>query len=206
MQAGKIVITTKGVDAKLINRLLLYVRDWEFGFEGSWDRQRILRTRDEVFAADLPVDIPPVHDVGDGRAAASESFENQWEGLSIEEVEKYMLSHDEGGDNTSLILVLDDKGRHDQTLIVAMRAYNPDEDTLYLPEYDKVRVPWQEVHSMWTNLDMANMNFDEFCDEEIGADGNRWWTYKPTFDEDHYAGVAEKRDPAIKELEKLDMA
>ncbi|KAK6064528.1 hypothetical protein SCUP515_11716 [Seiridium cupressi] len=172
----------KGADAKLINRLLLHVRDWEFGDEDSWDVHRILRTKDEASAGELPVDAPLV----------IESLENQWEGLCLEEVEKLML--------------LKMMGKEAQTLIVGHRAINPDRDTLWLPEYNKVRVPWQEVHGMWVNLDVANMDFEAFCNDEIGAGENRWWAYRPIVGEDHYVEFAEKRDSAIKELEKLDLA
>ncbi|KAK9420705.1 hypothetical protein SUNI508_00796 [Seiridium unicorne] len=196
MSTGKLIITAKGADAKLINRLLLHVRDWEFGHEDSWDMHRILRTKDEASAGELPLDAPPV----------IESLENQWEGLSLEEVEKLMLLKDDGKGSTSLFLVLDDNGRQDQTLIVAHRALNLDGDTFWLPEYNKVRVPWQEVHGMWVNLDIANMDFEAFCDDEIGAGENRWWAYRPVVGEDHYVEFAKKRDSAIKELEKLDLA
>lgn len=206
MSRGMIVITAKGADAKLVNRLLLYLRDWEFGEEGSWDAHRILRTIDEASTDQLPCDEPPVEDLGAGKLQAQNLWENKWEGLPVEEVEKIMLAKDDGHGSTSLFLLLDDKGWQDQTIIVAHRAMSPEEDVLWLPEYNKVRVPWYQTHSMWCNLDIANMDFEDFCDYKVGADENRWWKYKSVMGGEHYDEFTKQRDVAIKELEKLDMA
>lgn len=195
--SGKIIVTATGVDNKILNRLLLHVRDWEFGEEDEWDRQRILRTRDEATAKDLEEDVPPLPAGG---------LENQWEGLSMEEVEKIMRLKDNKSGRTSLFMVLDDQGVRDETLVVVQRAIDwESEDTLYLDDYNKVRVPWQEVHSMWCNLDIANMSFEEFCLEEDPPE-DHWWTYKSIEEEGHYDEYTEERDATIKELEKLGQA
>ncbi|KAK6212667.1 hypothetical protein LQW54_005089 [Pestalotiopsis sp. IQ-011] len=195
--SGKIIVTAKGADTKVLNRLLLHVRDWEFGEEDEWDRQRLLRTRDEATAKDLEEDVPPLPAGG---------LENQWEGLSMEEVEKIMRLKDNKSGRTSLFMVLDDQGVRDETLVVVQRAIDwESEDSPYLDDYNKVRVPWQEVHSMWCNLDIANMSFEEFC---LGEDPpeDYWWTYKPIEEKGHYDEYTEERDATIKELEKLGQA
>ena len=70
--------------------------------------------------------------------------------------------------------------------------------------FSKVRVPWEEVTSMFVNLDIANMDFEDFCNEEHGDDEDNWFSWNSSefgaalgLDEDELA----KRGEAIKKLE-----
>lgn len=116
--------------------------------------------------------------------------------------------------STSLFLLLDDEGVENQTILIFNRAGNdPEEDKFgYVDEFNKVRVPWECAYSMWCNLDIANMGFDEFCNEEDMLDSTkdgtprRWWTYKNFMGEGHYEPFKARAENAIKELRTLDLA
>lgn len=43
-------------------------------------------------------------------------------------------------------------------------------------KFNKVRVPWEKAYIMWCNLDIPNMNFEYFVEDEDG-DEVEWWTY-----------------------------
>ncbi|KAF2441236.1 hypothetical protein P171DRAFT_434910 [Karstenula rhodostoma CBS 690.94] len=208
---GIIIVTAEGADAPLINRLLLHVRDWEFmgGDLDDSDMFTVLTTQEELpkpqQAGNELITRPPIQDFSD----------NEWEGLSLEEVERIMIDKDTEKDGcTSLFLLLDDEGVENQTILVFNRGGNdPEEDSFgYVDEFNKMRVPWECVYSMWCNLDIANMGFDEFSTEEEGLDSTkggaprRWWTYKNFMDEGHYEPFKAKAEDAIKELKKLDLA
>ncbi|KAL1595796.1 hypothetical protein SLS60_009485 [Paraconiothyrium brasiliense] len=208
---GIIIVTAQNADAALINRLLLYVRDWEFSGDSIDDADSfaILSTQQELLR------VRGDSNEGITRPPIQEFPENEWEGLTIEEVEKIMLDNDsEKNGSTSLFLVLDDEGAEEGTILVAHRASNdPEEDKFeYVNDFNKVRVPWECVYGMWCNLDIANMGFDEFCNEDDILDSTkngeprRWWTYKNFMGEEHYVPFKAKAEEAIKELGKLDLA
>jgi hypothetical protein len=206
--SGMIIVTAENADAALINRLLLYVRNWEFMGDhlDDADSFRVLFAQKELATirqAGYEVTRPPVQELPD----------NEWEGLSLEEVERIMIGNDEEG-STSLFLLLDDEGVENQTILVVHRAWNdPEEDKFaYVDAFNKTRVPGECVY-MWCNLDIANMGFEEFCAEEDvlnstkgGAPPRRWWTYKNFSGEDYYEPYKAKAEEAIKELRKLDLA
>lgn len=63
---------------------------------------------------------------------------------------------------------------------------------------------------MWCNLDIPNMNFEDFVEDEDG-DEVEWWTYSDiSEDQDEETqeakDVKEKRQNAIVELEQKGMA
>lgn len=210
---GIIIVTAPGADVRLINRLLLYIRDWEFAGDdlSNADRFAVLTTKEELQEArssgdnDM-IDQPPLQDFTN----------NEWAGLPLEQVEQIMIETDtDKNGSTSLFLVLDEEGATNQTIIVAHRGANDPEqsdDFAYVDEFNKVRVPWECVYSMWCNLDIANMGFDEFCNEDDLLDSTkngeprRWWTYKNFMGDEHYKPYKAKAEDAIKELKKLDLA
>lgn len=204
-----IIITAKNVDVKVVNRLLLSLRNWEYGDESIWDDSHILRSIDNVPPNGVmehgrpPADIPPLQ----------EFSPTEFHGKSFEEVEEMMLSKNKAGAGTSLFMVLDNKGLQDETIIVAERAIKISEadvniKDLYLDGYNKVRVPWFESHSIWSNLIIGNMGFAEFCveDQEIESDFFGWYTWKHMDSADHFTPYIKKRDTVLRELHKLDLA
>nr|OQO27152.1 hypothetical protein B0A51_05147 [Rachicladosporium sp. CCFEE 5018]OQO28594.1 hypothetical protein B0A51_05413 [Rachicladosporium sp. CCFEE 5018] len=59
---------------------------------------------------------------------------------------------------TTLFLVIDDEGLEADEVVL-------------------LRVPIEEAHTMFVNLDVANMDFEDFADGDEGADEDGWWVY-----------------------------
>ena len=64
------------------------------------------------------------------------------------------------------------------------------------------RLPWVESWGMFTNLDLANMGFDEWVDEEKGKDADGEYTWVGPFSEEVDQEVVKKREAALEEARK----
>lgn len=199
-------MTTPNADHKAINRLLLHLRDWEFGHEGTWDSFHIVPTKDldtfktSLTSSNVTPTIPPY----------PVDASNEWQNSTLEEIESFVLrlNKSEGLEqslvNNSVYILLDEKGLADKTCIVGERKFDNETDE-QMDAFDKARVPWEEVHTMWANLDIANMNFDDYCDDDEGCDENFWWRWDASengaalgLDDDKKA----MRDGVIRRLEE----
>ena len=204
--AGLLFITAPTADHKVINRLLLHLRDWRDGEDPTWDSFHVVSTKDldhfksSITSGDVKATIPP----------CSEDLSNEWQDSAQEEVEAFVLplnkdsAINEGGDvNTSVYILLDEKGLEDKTCIVGERRFG-DETELYADVFSKARVPWEEAQIMWVNLDISNMDFEDYCNEEYGEGEDNWYTWDDSetgaalgLDEEELA----MRADAIKNLE-----
>lgn len=188
MSSPLFVITTT-VDCKLINRLLLHLRDWEYGEDPTWDNFTLITT------AILPeadnASIPPITE--------SDLANNIWANQTISDIESFMLNKP-----YAIFLVLDEQGAKDGTIILLELA-DSDENEGKPKKFNKVRVPWERAYIMYCNLEIANMGFDEFVEEQEG-DEVEWWKYKDDQDDELPEEIKEKRHNAITELEQKGMA
>lgn len=195
-----IIITADQIDIKIINKLILTLRDWEFGEESHWDNCTILRTTEDIMSKEHETDKPPLQELPT----------IEFRGKSVQEVETLLLTkHKEGAIDAPLFLILDDEGVEKETIIVAQRAINMSEEAdapLYLDRIDKVRVPWIEADSMWGNLDIGNLGFEEFCVEDEAVDDDGWFKYRGIMGEQYYEKFVGKRDGMLRELARLDLA
>lgn len=148
MSVGLIYITASPdlVDVKLVNKLLFFLHDWEYN---TGDNFHIQWTRD-MPGLEESIDIPPLLQL---------PANNNWSSGKIEEVTQLALK------SIDLLLILDDKGIQEQTIIVAQTAVSTDGDFGKLGYFNKVRVPWPDTYLTWCNLDIGNMSFEEFCVE-----------------------------------------
>lgn len=194
---GALFVNTSSADYKLVNRLLLHLRDWEYGEDPTWDNFHLITT-EIIPATDDDCAKPPITETG--------LSNNIWASRSISDIESFMLREretKETGLNLNTFIILDEQGVKDGTIVLLDSPYNGDEEKMEEKFY-KVRVPWAKAYIMWCNLDIANMNFEEFVDEEQGDD---WWTYSVDQDEDtEDENVKEKRQNAIAELEQNGFA
>ena len=152
---GMLFVTSAKSDFKQLNRLLVYLRDWEYG---SFDSFHLVTTKEpqdlnkpgEGFG--YPHDVEPTHPGLDADPP------NAWKGSSITAVEEYVLrvADDSGpkGVNTSIYLLWDDRGVEEHSVIVGERRFDGDSDEL-TNEFDKLRCPWDCAYSMWCNLDIV---------------------------------------------------
>ena len=137
-------MTAPGADFKVINRLLLWLKDWEYG---SAFRMHLVTTRNAYNIQ--PTEADP--ETGRGRveiqeteAPISSTLSNGWAGASIEDVEGFFLDavHEDQG---SIFILLDDKGVQEQNVVIAERQFDDDSDEL-TKTFNKMRVPWSDAY------------------------------------------------------------
>lgn len=193
MSTGLLFVIAPEADHKVINHLLLRLRDWEYesndrfklitsksidaltpaAGEGNEEEEKEEKEKEDTIAAtSAPVDPDLV---------------NEWSGASLEEVEAFCLELDKAPEDgaikkaldTHLFVVLDTDGIGGETCILGERVIAwEDEPISYPEEFNKARLPWDETYLTWCNLDISNMGWDEFMEEdsqEVPED--RWWTY-----------------------------
>lgn len=174
-------VTSANVDFKTINRFLL-----EAGKPHEWPdadyNYHVVLSRD---AATYPQGGPRTRP-GDLDAT---TFASPWIGASISEVEAFAvqtgsLAH--GG----LILVLDDEAVAWREVVLGerlMTADGNDGKLKVLDEFKKVRLPWSAVTGMADNLEVANMNFEEFTVDgpsfEDGDTRGGWYQFNIRLDD-----------------------
>lgn len=190
----KYLIITAEIDVKILNKLILTLRDWEFGEDDTWDDCTILQTVEDLRTGKMDIERPPVQKMP----------KIDFCGDSLEAIEDLLLS--QGEKDCHLFLILDQQGVEEETIMVAERAIDIREEVqslIYLDLYNKVRVPWAEAHVMWCNLEIGNMGFHEYVEEDEVVEGGMY-TYQLSFKPDEK--VIEKRDAMLRELAKLDLA
>ena len=194
---GMLYVTSSSADHRIINALLLYIRDWEYGMGDSF---ALITTSTTNNATDIKPTSPPLH-----------SFTNNtWANRSIEAIESFHLALK----HSHLYVVLDDEGTRSQTCILGHQPTTRNSETHAWERkehFQKFRVPWDELYMTWCNIDVANMDFEDFVRERDtegggrGGDENEWFEYVNHSAEwkDLSEGIIKLRDA---ELERLRVA
>jgi len=184
MSTGLIFVTAPEADYKLINLMLLQIRDWEYG---AHDRFKIVTTKNAYdLESDSAETSPPL---------SSSSLDNAWAGAALEDVEGFCLDLARDVENlkrnldASLYVVVDSAGAQAHSCILGRRAHSYDEEedvVSSLDRFDKMRVPWEKLYVPWCNLDIANMDFEDFTLEaDDGGEGeDGWFTFKAVMEGD----------------------
>jgi len=113
--------------------------------------------------------------------------------------------------STSNWLVIDQKGLDTDTCIVCEQYYNsgeledggdPDSAKGFTNKFRACRIAYESAWLMVTNLDIANMGFEDFVDEEAGEQQDGTWKWQPFEGEesDKKSEQEVKRDKALQEL------
>jgi hypothetical protein len=195
--AGLLLITAPEANYKNINEALLSMRDWN-------------NSNDDLDVFKLVTNRSTTQNNEDGTPIPSKSPpENAWSGISLEDVEAYCLDVEQGDNEqkgAGPFVLIDSAGLESKTCIMASLPEKYYENpAAFRGRYDKVRVPWDDVYMIWCNLNIANMNFEEFVEEEEGeGDVQGWFTYQSIYegDEEHEKGL-ERRDQKIEEWRRL---
>nr|OQO27151.1 hypothetical protein B0A51_05146 [Rachicladosporium sp. CCFEE 5018]OQO28593.1 hypothetical protein B0A51_05412 [Rachicladosporium sp. CCFEE 5018] len=196
---GLLFLTAALLDHKRLHLALTTLRDWQFDSGSS--NFHLVRSRNayEVEADPLPPTLVPL----------PQNFENAWTNATIPNLESYMLEITRGlgettnaGTPTAQFIVIDEEGLRNGTVVLLERHVDDDvddeDDIVLTDKLDKVRLPWEKVHSMFVNLDLANMDFRDFTDWQEG-DAEGWFEYVDFGDD-----LPEKeREELEREIERL---
>jgi hypothetical protein len=194
--AGLLFITASKADYKNINEVLLSMRDWN-NSNDDLNAFKLVNDRSATQIDDVGTPIP-----------LKSPPENAWSGASLQDIEAYCLNLERGEQKgAALFVVVDSEGLKNKTCILAsLPEVYYDDPGAFGGKYDKVRVPWDDVYMIWCNLDIANMNFEEFVEEEEERDEQGWFTYQSIYegDEEHQRGL-ERRDRKIEKWRRLGL-
>lgn len=177
MSTGLLFITAPEADSKLINLLLLQLRDWKYN---SGDRFMLVTTRT---ASDLnqPSAASPLKPTS---PPLPTTFQNAWKSAPLSEIESFCLTLNSSGPfNPFLYLLVDSEGARTGTCVLAQRATSSEpEDFRYLDRFEKMRVGWEKAYTVWANFDVGNMGFGELVREleggERGFGGEGWFGFR----------------------------
>lgn len=182
--SGLLFITAPEADHKLINRLLLHLKDWEYG---SGDRYKLVTSKSVQALGEGPyVGGSSVALMKPTPAPADPDPVNEWAGASTADVEAFCLALDASGIkglNAHLFVALDADGVRDMDCVLAERVIDWATDPIQYPERsNKARVPWCRTYLTWANLDISNLLWEEYMLEDAGR-GNEggWWTYNAKY-------------------------
>jgi hypothetical protein len=93
--------------------------------------------------------------------------------------------------------VIDSEGLKNKSCILAAltdRYMYYKKSSALARRYDKAYVPWDGVYMIWCNLEIANVNFEDFLEEEK-SDEQGWLTYQGV---DENCKGMDKRDKKVK--------
>lgn len=200
----RLFVTAPSATPKLINEVLVYLRDWEDGSGDAFHLQTSKTIDESEKTSEEPVSIP----ITVPGSITTETFHNEWAGASLEEVESFAAKELMGiaspQAHVSFFVVLDEQGVEDHTVLGVAQEDEEDEDETdeegdeddedgdggkraaassqakkvtdnTATRYNKVRMPWHGAYLFCANLGESNMGFEEFCDQDVGADDRLFW-------------------------------
>ncbi|KAJ7753296.1 hypothetical protein B0H14DRAFT_3512752 [Mycena olivaceomarginata] len=203
------VFVTAKLSPRALNRALLLIQDFEYADYPAGSKWVLLTSAQLPSAAPGPMLLPVTHvdfsaDNGGGNAFASKS---------LAEISAFV---DANGDALLKIgvtwahwVVIDQKGLETSTCLVCKCGSGFDEEEEeggggLTSEFRACRMPYEMALSMIVNLDIANMDFEDFVDEKAGVQEDGVWKWR-SFDpsdrgtEDMTAEEI-KREKALQEL------
>jgi hypothetical protein len=194
---GLLYIISPSADHKTINALLLHIRDWEYVGDDPFTLITTSNTNGLEPLRNLPPTSPPLLNL----------TTNTWATRSLQDVEAFHLTLND----SQMYIALDDEGIDTKTCILRHQATVRDPTThayVRTQQFQKIRVPWDELYMTWCNLEVANMDFQDFVkgrDEPGGIRGGGedgcWFEYA------NYAGGQDLSDVNLErrdaELERL---
>lgn len=125
----------------------------------------------------------------------------------MENIEAYCLdlkrsdSNEQTGAN--LFVVIDSEGLENTSRAMAsLPDVFQENPGAFRGRYEKVRVPWDDAYLIWCNLEIANMNFEDFVEDE--DDEQDWFTYQSIYedDEEHQKSL-ERKEEKVREWRRL---
>ena len=210
MSTGFLFVTAPDADYKAVNLLLHELSNW--GYNDGESEFRLITTKN-AFDFELP---PGTHSLEPTTPSLDSTFNNAWAGSTFTDVEDFCLDvlyhgRDAGIEGPSLFVVVDAAGFEAREGIVVERAVGEeDEDFKEIDSFIKMRVPWNEVHSAWCNLSIANISFDgemgerkeDDDDEEGDEKGSDGWFDYNILGGDLSEKSAKRKEKAFKKLKK----
>lgn len=197
-EPAAVFLTAEKVDLKVLNKYIVYIQNYEYTDNPLEDSSYVL-----LDSTTLPKEIhsastPPL----------SVPCPNDFTNATINEINAFVRSHEpafkECGLGTTLWLVIDQEGLDNLTCILVEQDHGEDEEGKFkmLDTYKAVRIPCQMVWGTLCNLQLANMGFEDFADEDKGEGEDGLYRYTGVAS---YVGdeVIKKRNDVLKVMKQL---
>ncbi|KAJ7609799.1 hypothetical protein FB45DRAFT_844786 [Roridomyces roridus] len=175
-----VFITAKNVPLKALNRALLLIQDFEFS--GYPEDSRWLLLHSKTLPSSRPsATTPPITELPANDFASSNRISE-----SLAKINAFIRAKETALEALDISpytwLVIDEKGFDTGTCLVCERFYDPTEDEEgnpigYTDVFRACRAPFEKAWGMTANLDIANMGFEDYVDEEKGEDEDGVWTW-----------------------------
>ncbi|KAJ7123549.1 hypothetical protein C8R44DRAFT_620878 [Mycena epipterygia] len=195
-----VFVTAPRSPPKALNRAFLLIQDFKYSVYPDDNPWTLLTSKE------LPVTPPKATPL----PLADISGANGFVAMSFAEINAFVRTHETGlkdADISSLDwLIIDQVGLETSTCLVCEQYYNYGEeggDEGMTDEFRACRIPYEEAWIMITNLDVGNMGFEDFVDEDAGKQENGSWKWRAFTPDTHAKEKSEvdiKRDEALREL------
>ncbi|KAE8153430.1 hypothetical protein BDV25DRAFT_27931 [Aspergillus avenaceus] len=164
MSLWPIFITAPNATPKQINKALIELDDYEYGASSSWVVVHTSEPPITPTASIPPLAIPELT-----------STTNFFAGKAPQDVHAYVQDpatrslFSDRDLTTYHWVAIDEKGLGEETCLLAQyeEGREPDADG-EVREFKMCRIPWASAWSMFCNLDLANMDFEEWVEEDVG--------------------------------------
>jgi hypothetical protein len=183
-----------------LNKAWILLQDFEFtdsDDEGSW----VLLT-----STDLPGVLPkptrlltvtePIHDQG----LADSTFDEI--GIFVRDNATQLANLNI---TTYNWIIIDQTGLDSSTCILVHRLYNEGKKEIG-HDFNAIRIPFTEAWSMFTNLDIANMDFEDWADMDAGVQGDGAYKWVGPFPDSNAILAAEREKAEAKREVALKVA
>ncbi|KAJ7150466.1 hypothetical protein C8R43DRAFT_1236192 [Mycena crocata] len=169
-------ITASRASTKALNRALVLMQDYEYS-DTPADSLPFLLTSENLPNTPQPPTTLPLSD--------TDVSSNDFAGMSLADINAFVRSHEEQLRTIKLSgsdwLVIDQRGLATSTCFVCERFYDfgdEREGAGHTSEFRACRIPYEHSWLMITNLDIANMGFEEFVDEDAGQEEDGSWRWR----------------------------
>ena len=181
-----------------MNRAFLLLLDWEYTKDPFEESLWIL-----INSSNLPDEAPRIT-----RPPIGDLARNDFAGFSLDAINTFVRSHESKletlGMDASIWLIIDQKGIDDDTCLVVEQVTeygSADEEIRRTDKFGAARLPYMAAHSMCVNLSIANMDFEDFVDEDAGVQSDGAYKHAAWLDgEAQSKELKDKRDAALNKL------
>ncbi|KAJ7653921.1 hypothetical protein DFH06DRAFT_1092991 [Mycena polygramma] len=200
-----VFVTAVNPPPKELNRAFLLIQDFEYGDYPDSSEWTLLTSRDLPPMAEKATPLP-LPDISS----------NDFASISLAEINSFLRANEaalkEINVSSADWLIIDQKGLETSTCLVCEQIYSYGEEEAEkfeeeegpTKEFRACRIPYEEAWSMMTNLEIANMDFVEWVDENAGVqeDGTwRWKSFEPETDDSEEPSKHElEREKAMEEF------
>ncbi|KAJ7808740.1 hypothetical protein B0H14DRAFT_3881301 [Mycena olivaceomarginata] len=170
---------------KALNRALLLIQDFEYAEYPTSSQWVLLTSAQLPSAAPGPTLLPVARvDFGVGNGGG-----NAFASKSLAEISAFVDANSDALRKIDVSwahwVVIDQKGLETSTCLVCKCGSGFDEDEeeeegegRSTSEFRACRMPYEMALSMVVNLDIANMNFEDFVDEKAGVQEDGVWKWR----------------------------